>query len=205
LVLIAVVLFSEIGGFAEARFDLRNLERTKRWALQQYLSLVRLRREGNTMRVAEATKELEHILQANEGKAVRWRIAVVGVTTGSVFLQSSHSEQVRELSRSQFEPTGEAEYMAIGFEEDLREVAMDTGYPGVGIRHILSSIGAGVPSTINGIPCRMSKVQIGRHIASTVAANLKNGDYVTVQATIGKTGVSHDSILIRLDQVSVSE
>ncbi|MGA2797280.1 MAG: DUF4339 domain-containing protein [Thermoguttaceae bacterium] len=199
LILIGFVVLQQIPGFAAARFDLYNLETTKRWALQQYLGLLRLRREGNTMHVAEATRELECLLQANEGKTVRWRVAVAGVTNGTVFLQSSYSERVKEL---QYNPGGDAAgYMAIGCEEDLGVGSTGTS----GWMGSMLNTPIGVPTFINGMPCRVTKVQIGRHIAPASAAKLKNGDYVTVQAIVGKTEVSFDSILIRLDNVAVSE
>lgn len=194
LVLVAVVLLPQIPGFAEARFDLRNLETTKRWALQQYLAQERIRGQSNAMQEAQATKELERLLQETEGKVVHWRIAVGGVTRDSVFLQSAYSELVPGG------PAGkhDAVYMVIGCEEDIG--------PGATLEaDSMGAIAFGTPFTIKGIPCRLTTVEIGNHIAPALATKLKNGDYVSVQATIGKTGISYGSILIRLDKVAVSE
>ena len=222
LVFIGVVLLPQIPGFAKARFDLHSLESTKRWALQQYLALLHLRREGNTFRVAEATKELEGVLRANEGKTVHWRIAVAGVGYGTkavaappradeqntaatgagegfVFLQSSYSEQVEEL---RFNPGGEsAGYMAIGCEEDL----------GVGSTGMSGWMGSmlsnpmNIPSAINGIPCRVTKVQIGRHIAPALAAKLKTATTLRCRPPLAKPAFHTIAFAYGLDNVAVSE
>jgi len=117
-VIVTALFLSLVDGFTVSRFNLRDFEQTKKWALGQYLILLRVAREGNSPRLAEAIKEVEQNLSTCTGKSVCWQIPVAGVTDDIVFLQGSWSEQVKELGGHTFQQTGTATYLAIGCEEE---------------------------------------------------------------------------------------